>query len=170
MAAATAVAALGNTASSSSTAGLQILGNYLGNAQNLANQQTLMSHVENTFKESGLPRYMAYTGTGDMPQNRYQVSGGNFYSAGPVNSNLPTFTTQAQQDTHSGRPGRPYEAVPPFNQLGPNNEMRVLGQNDRQGLGFGRYNIQNNFVAGGVMTAATPRNAAAHQAAARILQ
>lgn len=179
-AAATAASGASNILSSGLTAGLQILGNTLNNQQQYGNTLGVMGHVEDTFAKGGLPKYMAYMGNGssELPQNRYQVSGGNFYSAGPVNSNLPLYTTTPQQYTHSGaprfnnnvnNPGQ-YNNVPPFNNIANNNEMRVLGQNDRVGLGNGRYNIANNFVAGGVMTAAIPRNAAAHQQAARLLQ
>lgn len=167
-----------NIVSSGLTAGLQILGNQMNNQQQQQYNEHVINRAEGAFTEAGLPRYMAYSSNQSslMPTQKFQIQGGNFYSAGPVNSNLPAYTTVAQQYTHSAGPrdtnnnNRQYGEVRPFNELFADNPMRPLGQNDRQGLGFGRYNLANNFVAGGTMTAANNRNVQLHQEAARVLQ
>lgn len=170
-----AVAAAGsNLLGSLGTAGMQWAG-----GKDIANTQmnfnsSMADRAEKSFTDAGLPKYYAYTsGNGILPAEKYQVAGSNFMSGGPVNSNLPVWTTPMQMETKSARP-RPNANIPPWNQLGPENEMRQLppapfrGQNDRLGLGNGRY--AGNFVQGGVMLNAIPRNVAEHRAFAGALQ
>lgn len=95
----------GNLVSSTATAGLQILGNQLDNQQKQNYNTQVMNRTEKAFTDAGLPKYMAYTGgSSGTPMNKFQVRGGNFYSAGPVNSNLPTFTSQLQLQTRTAKP------------------------------------------------------------------
>lgn len=166
-----------NIISSGLTAGLQIYGNQLNNQQQFDYNDSVISRAESAFTDAGLPRYMAYqSNSGSTPTKMYQVAGGNFYSAGPVNSNLPTYTTTAQQAFHSASPRQNVRnndnqpAIPHWGDLHDGLPMVPIGQNDRQGLGFGRYNLANNFVAGGAMLNANPRNQEVHQAYARALQ
>lgn len=198
-----AVSGGSNIASSLGTAGLQIYGNSLNNQQQYENTLKLSQHAEGAFEEAGLPRYMAYTG-GDsgMPGSKYQVAGGNFYSSGPVNSNLPAYSTAIPQLTHqstprpsanntmsnNNTPRRGVEIPPPPNMLGNaqsgelinfvrQNEVPLAfrGQDDRVGLGAGRYTFQR-FNAGNTtafspsVLSARPRNAAMHQTFAKALQ
>jgi len=164
-----------NITASGLTAGLQILGNTINNNQQQSYNDTVIKRAETAFTDSGLPRYLAYSSNTNMPTQKFQLQGGNFYSAGPVNANLPTYTTQAQQYTHTAAPREPRNQgarIPPVNNFEMNEIPRVngvpIGQNDRQGLGFGRY--AGNFVQGGVMLETRPRDIQQHQQAARFLQ
>lgn len=182
-AAAAAVAGISsgsNLLGSLGTAGLQIYGNTLNNQQQYSNTLNLGKYAESAYQEAGLPRYLAWEngGSSSLPGQKYQVAGANFYSAGPVNSNLPFYSSSTSQFTHNSTP-RPNAnqgaRIPPWNEPQGNNEMiqfvRGQGQNDRLGLGFGRYGGPNNFVQGGPMlAAAAQRNQPAHIAAARALQ
>ncbi|AOC55073.1 ORF3 [Duwamo virus] len=174
---ATAAAGASNIVSSGLTAGLQIYGNSLNNSQQFAYNDSVISRAEHAFTDNGLPKYMAYqSNSGTTPTKMYQISGGNFYSAGPVNSNLPMYTTTAQQAFHAAAPrpnarvGPGEPAIPNWGDIHNGMPMVPVGQNNRQGLGFGRYNIANNFVQGGPMLNANVRNADQHQAFARALQ
>lgn len=138
-----AAQAAGNTVSGIATSGMQILGNTLNNAQQNRYNDTVINRAETAFTDSGLPRYMAYTSgnNGVAPTQKFQLQGGNFYSAGPVNSNLPLFTNTLQQETHSASPRKVTNQSE-----GQSNSTwyvdlhgNVTGQTDRMGLGNGRY-------------------------------
>lgn len=184
MAAVAALAAGASITSSLGTAGMQIYGNSLNNQQQLSNANSMADRAEGAYTSAGLPKYLAWSDSSSgnsLPGQRFQVAGANFYSAGPVNSNLPVYSTSASQMTHNSTPRPNANIRPPeqFNVDGNNIEMNQrgrinfvpgLGQNDRMGLGFGRYNGPNNMVQGGPMLANRPRDAAMYQNFARALQ
>lgn len=165
MAAALAGAAVGGVMSiggSLGTAGLQAWsGNQLQtSAQNY--NTSIMNRAESSFTEAGLPRFMAYQSSNDsMPSMKFSMGGANFWSGGPVNSNLPLIHSPAQSYFHSGTPDTKnrYNAVGP-REIGDDNEMTVFrsnqainagGQNDRIGLGMNRYSMNNTYTAKPIM-------------------
>lgn len=171
-----------NLVSSLSTAGIQAF----ASEKLQSNEQTynlgIMSHIEDTYANAGLPKYLAYSGgqqKDSLPGQQFQVRGGAYYSAGLVGQNLPVFPSQYSQYEHQGRPGdtgRMYANVPPWNEVGEENNMQNLnrGQNDRLGLGNGRYFVrgQTQYPLGytAVNNPTGNRQVAAHQQAARIFQ
>lgn len=109
MAAAAAAGALvsggSNIVASGITAGLQIYGNSLNNQQQYNNTLGIAKYAESAYTEAGLPRYMAWGGNSNsLPGTQYHIGGGNFYGSGPVNSNLPMYTTNYSQMAHASTP------------------------------------------------------------------
>lgn len=138
-----------NMVSSLGTAGMQ---GYFGQKMQ-SSQQDYNTNIMNTaiksYTDVGLPKYLAFQGGSgnDLPAMKYSMGGGNFWTGGPVNSNLPTMTTPYQQYSHLGTPKPSYNRVGP-RELGESNEMdtfrgqafvRAGGQTDRLGLGYTRY-------------------------------
>lgn len=145
-AAATAIAGGSNIMSSGLTAGMQILGQALNNKAQFQYNDSVINRAEKSFTDAGLPKYMAYSGGGStLPTQQFQLRGSNFYSAGPVNSNLPVFSTQVQQMSHTASPRKVTNIAdtPTSNSTWyvdlNDNVNAVRGQQDRQGLGYGRF-------------------------------
>lgn len=87
----------------------------------------------NAFTKYGLPEFMAYQSgnSGSIPTMKFSLGGGNYQQGGPVGSNLPVFTTPYQQYLHQGTPNKQINFV--------RGQAGTAGQNDRVGLGAGRY-------------------------------
>lgn len=172
-----------NLISSLGTAGIQYAaGKSLQSSEQTYNQN-VMSRAESAYTSVGLPKFLAYSGNSGaahLPGQQFQVRGGNFYSSGLVGQSLPVFSTPMQQYTHQGRPGA--TIGPPeeerdqsfgnnFNMQPRNfwsgtsgkNQFNFYSQNDRAGLGSGRYGItmQNSPT--------TSSNVPAHRSAAGLL-
>lgn len=70
-------------------------------------QLSLDQNKENAFTKSGLPSYMAYTGTNNSynrPSQVFNLGGSNYWQSGPVGAKMPTITNADQQYNHWGTP------------------------------------------------------------------
>jgi hypothetical protein len=160
---------------------------------------SVMDRVEKAYTSVGLPKFMAYSGGANnsmqLPGQQFHVRGSNFYSSGLVGQNVPFLSTPYQTYTHTGRPSEStnnsYNAVPPWNEPGENNEMSNLSGNtsymnlpinrafmsqlNSAGTGemsrmptsiFTRTNFNNNTV---LNHQTSDRNVDAHRTAANLL-
>lgn len=122
---------------------------------------SLIERGENSFKESGLPTYLYYNGTGPSPNTLYQVNGSNFQEVTGVNTNLPYYTTgnPLAQIYKAGRPSynnrdTVIQGSSTNNSFTPPSPLNRSGaQSDRAGLGYGR------FVSGGMLNGNSSYNA-----------
>lgn len=70
-------------------------------------QLSLDQNKENAFTKSGLPSYMAYTGTGNSsnrPSQVFNLGGSNYWQSGPVGARMPAISNQNQWFNHWGTP------------------------------------------------------------------
>lgn len=131
-----AVAGGSNMISSLGTAGIQAGVNY-GMQQSAQDyNDKIIKGATDSFTKYGLPEFMAYQSggsgnSGTIPAMKFSLGGGNYQQGGPVGSNLPVFTTPYQQYLHQGTPNKQINFV----RAG----AGTSGQNDRVGLGAGRY-------------------------------
>lgn len=172
--AAAAAAAIGSAGSnllgSLGTAGIQAATSMKLQSNEQEFNTGVMNRAENAFSSAGLPKFMAYTGNSGsgglhLPGQQFQVRGGNYASAGLVGQNVPFISTPMQSYTQTGRPNGG-SAIRPWNEIQKENEMgelsRFPSQNDRMGLGYGRY-----FMRGGIINQPTTSRALATHVAAR---
>lgn len=130
------------------------------NTQNINFQKSVIDRGESSFTELGLPRAMYWNGnTLGSPNTLIHLGGTNFYESSGINANLPYFSAnpysqlshyakpnmkQMNSSQNFVRPNRPEPSVS-FNSQTQGVTINGLGgiyagQNDRVGLGAGRYN------------------------------
>lgn len=96
-------------------------------------QREMVSRGENAFEQSGLPKFMYYSGTDNGPNTFTHLGGNNYAETTGVNSNLPYYSSSPfQQIYHGGKP----------NLSALNNTRTVNFQ--RAGLGYGSNNISSS--------------------------
>lgn len=109
-----------------------------------------ITNRESAFTDSGLPRFMAYQGANSqsMPQARSHLGGNSYIDTGYVGQKNNSTNTSMQQMMGYGSgnqisaqsPIVPTEPTSRQNFVPPGGDAGALGgQNDRVGLGAGRY-------------------------------
>lgn len=96
-----------NMISSLGTAGIQMAGASMMQDKQMSFTREMADRVEGTFTSGGLPKFMAYQGGSSMnnwPVNMFQTAGQNFQVGGPVNANLPVYTTPFSQYSGMSKP------------------------------------------------------------------
>lgn len=129
------------------------------NQTNLDFQRSMIDRGEKSFTDRGLPSFMYWGGNSNLgPSSLIHLGGQNFYEQSGINANLPYFNSSPwQQITHSGTPrtlgknsAKPgndeythqdfvNETGASFEQTSPKQYDPTSGQEDRMGLGHGRY-------------------------------
>lgn len=168
--------AAGNLASSLGAAGIQSATAQSINSKNIDFQNSVINRGVDSYKSVGLPEAMYWSNEKlTQPNTMFHLGGQNYAEGMGVNSNLPVFTTSMQQYNKAGRAG----PISSTNRMQPqsssksmskevvvgasNGSTNMPGQNDRAGLGVGRYsavpppNLLYNSV--GAQASTSSRNA-----------
>lgn len=149
MFAAIAASAGSNMISSLGTAGIQAGTAIQTNNTNLNFQNSVIDRGEKAFQQIGLPKAFYYAGNNiTSPNTMIHLGGQNFYEQSGVNANLPYFNTSPyMQYNKAGTPkalGKTQASSSTIQQ----------GQNDRMGLGNGRYGPYNAVPPGNIYNSA----------------
>jgi hypothetical protein len=141
-----------NMVSSLGTAGIQAGSGMIMQDKDQKYNDTVINRAVQSYTKYNLPEFNAFQSgnNNQMPATKFSLGGGNYFHGGPVGSNLPVFTTPYQQYFHQGTPNKPPTPSPTarFNRSGNGGDGSVTfniggrefaGQNDRLGIGNGRY-------------------------------
>lgn len=115
--------------------------------KNIDFQKSVIDRGEKSYSDAGLPKFAFWGGQSfNTPNTLSHLGGSNYASSYGVNANLPYYSTQVSQWSHLAKPlpkGGTTSRAPTFTGArydAQSDSASLIGQNDRLGLGFGRYN------------------------------